>query len=226
MGIVSHDLRNPLNAIMLSAAILTRKHSLADDAMRTVVRIQNAADRATQLVADLLDLTQARLGGGIPVQPAPADLHALLRTATDEVEAAHPSRHIEIVEERGLTGSWDAARLSQVLQNLVTNALKYSPPDSVVRITTGRVNDDTVVRVHNDGPPIAPEKLEAIFEPFQRAGQTDRVSRSVGLGLFIARQIVEAHHGTLGVTSTADDGTEFTIRLPSARTRESPADHR
>lgn len=216
IGIVSHDLRNPLDVISLSTALLAQKYDLPDDARRTVSRIEGAATRSTRLVADLLDFTQGRFTGGIRVDLRPAALHDIVRTVVDDLEAVFPRRAIVVGEDLGLHGNWDEARLAQVVQNLATNAVKYSPPDSVVRIETFRDGDAAALRVHNGGAPIPAGKLSVLFEPFQRASDTGRLARSVGLGLYIARQIVDAHLGSITVASSEQAGTTFTVRLPAA----------
>ena len=215
IGIVSHDLRNPLNAIQLGAALLAKREELDARAAKSVLRIQSSAERATRMVKDLLDFTQARLGGGIRIEPRPADLHAVTRGVLEEVEAAYPTRELEVRHEGDGQGTWDADRLAQVVQNLVTNALKYSPEDSLVRVDTRDEEGEVSLRVSNRGAPIPADKLASIFEPLQRAtAEVDKTGRSVGLGLYIVKRIVDAHRGTVTVSSTEAEGTAFTVRLP------------
>jgi len=215
VGIVSHDLRNPLNAILLGASTLAARDELDDRSLRTVSRIRSSAERATRMIRDLLDFTQARLGGRIPVRPGPVDLHALVRQVVEEAEVAHPGRHVEVQQEGEARGEWDSDRIAQVVANLVTNALKYSPEGSPVRIATRAEMDRVSISVCNQGAPIPPEKLSTIFEPLQRAtADVDKTGRSVGLGLYIVRHIVDAHGGTIEVRSTEAEGTTFTVRLP------------
>ncbi|MEY4510675.1 MAG: hypothetical protein RLZZ450_2797 [Pseudomonadota bacterium] len=217
IGIVSHDLRTPLNVISLSSARLARDDELSAGATKNVVRIQNAVHRAVRLVADLLDFTQARLGGGIPIERRATDLHALLDSLVTELEAAFPERRVECVHEGEGQGAWDPERITQLAQNLITNALKYSPEDSVVKVSTQRAADAILLRVHNLGAPIPTAQLTVIFEPLQRGHeQIDRVTRSVGLGLYIVKQIVEAHRGAVQVESSQDQGTTFVVSLPLA----------
>ncbi len=215
IGIVSHDLRNPLNAILLGAQSLLRRDGL--EARQTVAlnRIVSSAERATRMIRDLLDFTQARLGGGIPMKLAPVKLHALTQQVVEELRLSYPEREVRLEQEGQDEGQWDGDRMAQVLTNLLTNALKYSPEGT--RVTVHTHGDESQVRleVHNTGPPIAPEVRARIFEPLQRAtGTARREERSLGLGLYIVRHIVRAHGGTVTVRSTAEEGTTFTVSLP------------
>jgi sigma-B regulation protein RsbU (phosphoserine phosphatase) len=215
IGIVSHDLRSPLTTIALASNALTRREELDERAMKGVIRISNAAERATRLVNDLLDFTQARLGGGIRIQRTPVELRAALKSVLEEAEAAWPSRKLSVRCEGATQGKWDPDRLAQVLQNLVTNALKYSPDDSEVSVVTHGEGGFVEIAVHNGGPPIPGEMLPSIFEPLRRGDNTGGVpGRSVGLGLYIVKELVEAHGGNVRVRSGEAEGTTFTVRLP------------
>ncbi len=215
IGMVSHDLRNPLSAILLSADILARFESLDDRCARSVLRIRSSADRANRMIRDLLDFTQARLGGGIRLDPRPIDLRELVRGVIDEVEAAHPGREIVVRHQGSERGAWDGDRIAQVIQNLLVNALKYSPPQRPVQLSTWTEPGWVLLSVQNGGPPIPAGKLPRIFEPLQRAvAEVDFSTRSVGLGLYIVRHIVDAHRGSIAVESTDEAGTTFTLRLP------------
>jgi PAS domain S-box-containing protein len=215
IGIVSHDLRNPLNVIVLAANLLRSRNELSESASKHVARIQNACERASRLVRDVLDFTQARLGGGIRMELLPADLHALCKNAIDELRVAHPAREIALRQEGDGLAALDADRITQVVDNLVSNALKYSPVDSKVQVLTQTADNQIRITVHNLGAPIPADKLDTLFEPFQRAvGSVDRAGRSVGLGLYIVKHVVEAHHGLVNVRSNASEGTTFTVELP------------
>ena len=214
IGIVSHDLRNPLNAVIFSSAMLTKQERLSERAVGTVARIQNAAQRANRMVMDLLDFTQARLGGGIRIQPRPTGLNRLVDTVIDEIRAAHPGREVNVLHDGDATGEWDPDRLAQALQNLMVNALKYSPPESPVEVTTLAANGWISILVENQGAPIPAGVQAQIFEPLYRGTGAGGAERSIGLGLYIVKQIVDAHAGTVEVRSTPADGTTFTLRLP------------
>ena len=215
IGIVSHDLRNPLTVIQLAATVVSRREHLSERASADIQRILKAVDRATRLVRDLLDFTKARLGGGIAIDPRPTDLHALVRGVKDETELAFPDRRVELRQEGDTHGDWDPDRIVQIVENLLTNALKYSPADTTVQLLT-RADATTVsLHVHNAGPAITAPQLHRLFEPLQRAAEhDDRTTRSVGLGLYIVKQLVEAHRGAITVDSSEVDGTTVTVTLP------------
>ncbi|HYO66902.1 MAG TPA: PAS domain-containing protein, partial [Archangium sp.] len=198
IGIVSHDLRNPLNAITLSVAALMRQEELGERQAKGLARISAATERAARLIRDLLDFTRARLGGGIPIERKPLDLHAHCRQVVEEVRLAHPDREVELVRGGEGTGEWDGDRLAQVITNLVNNALAYSPPGTPVRVETRGVDGSVLLGVHNVGRPIPSELLPRLFEPMTRGRPgADTASRSIGLGLFIVANIVHAHAGTI-----------------------------
>jgi PAS domain S-box-containing protein len=216
-GIVSHDLRNPLGAILIGAAGLLKMPELREPATRIARRIQAATLRASRMIDDLLDFTQARLGGGIRVERKLSDLYAVTSNALDEVQGANPDRELDLSSMGDTRGEWDGDRLAQVVTNLATNALRYSPPQTPVDVRVAGDNGLVVLSIHNEGPPIPPERLGAIFEPLQRATDSiSREARSVGLGLYIVHAIVRAHGGTVSVVSREGQGTTFTVRLPKS----------
>jgi PAS domain S-box-containing protein len=215
LGIVGHDLRNPLSAILMSAAVL-RTRVTDERALKPVSRIIQSAERATRITHDLLDLTQARLGGGIPLQRREVDVHELARQVVEEHQASHPTRELRFTQEGEATGLFDGGRLSQVVANLLGNALAYSPADTPVTVHSRGEPDAVLLQVRNAGAPI-PEELRAhLFEPFRRgvSGADANPNKSLGLGLFIVERIVSAHEGRIDCTSSAADGTVFTVRLP------------
>ncbi|MFP2910126.1 PAS domain-containing protein [Pyxidicoccus sp. 3LFB2] len=215
IGIVSHDLRSPLQAILLGTASLLRREELDERTTKAVARVRVAAERASRMVTDLLDFTQARLGGGIPLVARPTDLHAVIRETVEEVQANHPERELRVESQGEGRGTWDADRLAQVVQNLVSNAVKYSPPGTLVTVRSSGDADSVELQVHNAGTPIAPEALKRLFQPLQRATDVaDSTGRSVGLGLYIVAEVVRAHRGRVAVTSTDAGGTTFTVSLP------------
>jgi sigma-B regulation protein RsbU (phosphoserine phosphatase) len=211
IGIVSHDLRNPLSGIAMGAALLARGQ-LSEGQQRTLGRIARSADRAQVLITDLLDFTQARLGKGLSVSFESVDLHGAISDAIDELAVIHPGR--TLLHHRSGEGSCsaDRNRLVQMLGNLVSNAVAYGTPGQPVTVTS-EIDSTCSLSVHNHGAPIPPEMQERIFKPMTR-GAEGSAGRSVGLGLFIVREIAKAHGGEARVTSTATEGTTFTVTFP------------
>jgi PAS domain S-box-containing protein len=214
LGIVSHDLRNPLSVIRISASTLLAREGLDERQSKSLTRIITATDRSTRLIRDLLDFSQARLGGGIPVERKQMDLFELTRGVVEELAASHPEREVEISQEGEGAGDWDADRLAQVLGNLVGNALQHSPPHTPVRVRCQGESSTVVIEVHNEGAPIDPAYLPELFEPFRRGRHAGSGAGSVGLGLYITRQLVLAHGGRIQVSSREGEGTRFAVRLP------------
>jgi PAS domain S-box-containing protein len=214
VGIVSHDLRNPLNAMLVGAQLLLRSGDLDPRQARTASRILTAGERAVRLVGDLLDLTRARLGEGLPIVPTEGvEFDEVVGRVIDEARLAHPDRAIRFASGGAGRGRWDADRLAQVVTNLVSNAVSYSPPGTTVKIETRGADDQVEVVVHNLGDPIPPDLLPRIFEPMLR-GRGGSASGGLGMGLFIVDRIVRSHGGRVEVASTAAEGTSFRVVLP------------
>jgi len=214
MGIVSHDLRNPIAAMVTGATMLRRALPEGSPLTKTAARVASSGERATRLIRDLLDFTQARTGSGIPVDLRAADIHATCKQAVDEVAMAHPGREIVHHAEGEGRGVWDPDRIAQVVDNLTRNAVSYSPPGSVVTVRSRDLGARVRVEVHNEGTPIPAEVLPTLFEPYQRGDHKHDPDRSIGLGLFIVKEIVTAHRGEVTVRSTAAEGTTFVVDLP------------
>ncbi|HYY51352.1 MAG TPA: CHASE3 domain-containing protein [Myxococcales bacterium] len=217
IAIAGHDLRNPLTAVLVSAQMLLQKREeLKPGQANAVDRILRSASRIDALAALLIDFTYARLGKGIPMRPGPVDARAVVERSVDELRAAHPMREIRLdMQAPAFPGSWDGDRISQLVSNLVANALQYGAPQAPVTVTLTREAADALeIRVHNHGAPLAPELRQRLFEPYQRGkGAESTHPRGLGLGLFIVREIARAHGGSIDVDSDAD-GTQFVVHLP------------
>ena len=217
VAIVGHDIRTPLAVILTSAKNQLAAHQRLEPEQRKVFeRVARGGERIHRIVDVLLDFTRARLGGGIPVVSQAGDLNDVCYRVVDELNVTRPGRVIQCDFVRDcLHGTWDLERMAQVLSNLLDNALKYSPPASTVRLSTWEKGEAVFIEVHNDGEPIASELLPHLFEPFRRGDGPEATAReSLGLGLYIAHSIVQAHQGSLTVCSSPKDGTTFRICLP------------
>jgi PAS domain S-box-containing protein len=216
LGIVSHDLRSPLQAISLQSQLLSRR--VRTEVVTTATaRINQGAERMTRMIADLLDFTRGRLGGGIPVEREPGDLFALIYEVLEELRMTTLQSRISTQATGDGRGEWDRDRLTQVVQNLVSNALKHGDKRTPLRVTMDGEGDCVVVSIQNHGTPIPPELVPHLFDPFRRGrgeGANDALTGGLGLGLYIVQEIVHAHDGTITVTSDERTGTTFTLRLP------------
>ncbi len=212
VGIVSHDLRNPLNVVVLSASYMLSRKRLDEADTKAATLVRSSAMRANRLVSDLLDFTQARLRPGLPATRQSTDLHQIGREVLEEVRVAYPERKLRLESSGDGTGNWDPDRIAQVMTNLISNALKYGLPEGEVLMRTTGEQGWVQLEVHNHGTPIAPDLVPVLFEPMQR-GTGAHSDKSVGLGLYIVKDIVSAHGGSIEVNST-EEGTTFSVRLP------------
>ncbi|MBC8067053.1 MAG: PAS domain-containing protein [Deltaproteobacteria bacterium] len=215
IGIVSHDLRNPLSAMHMGVRVLLEQHEIDATHLKVLLRIQSSVERMARLVNDLLDFTQARIGSGLAMVHQPMNLQLVVRQVVEELRMAFPAREILLEAVGDSQGVWDPDRIGQVALNLITNALKYGTQEAPVCVSTRADGDSVELKVFNRGKPISPEILPHLFKPMQRGGpDVDRSSRSVGLGLYIVKHVIDALGGRIAVSSTADAGTTFTISLP------------
>lgn len=217
LATLGHDLRNPLNAIVVSSALLARSGQLDEENTQVALQMSSFADVMTRMIHDLLDFTRTRLGGGMPVSATRLDLQDLCRDVLDEFRAAHPHRTVRFESFGDTSGEWDAARLRQVVSNLVANAIEHGAETSPVDVFATGEGCDVVVAVKNQGLPISSSALPTLFDPFVRAPEVATKHRpfgGIGLGLYIAQQIVIAHNGTIAVDSSEATGTTFAVRLP------------
>ena len=214
IAILGHDLRNPLSAIDMNLTRLREK--VADPALaRMLDRMASSSTRMSRMIGQILDLTRSRLAGRLELQRAPMDLRDALTRIVEELRAAQPDRTIDL-RSPSLPGTWDRDRLEQVFSNLVGNALLYGDPDRP--ITVEAIDGATIqVDVHNHGAPIPNEVQADLFNPFRRATVTEETRKGgegLGLGLYISRELVAAHGGTIDVRSAPGHGTTFRVALP------------
>jgi len=215
IGIVGHDLRNPMSTILMASHLLLQREGLGEKETALARKITSSATLATRLIEQLLDLTRSRLGGGIPIDPTRFDLNVVCSQVVGEMELTHPDRPIHLEVRGDVTGVWDRDRMYQVVTNLVGNAVQHGEPRTPIELRIHDEGTDVVLEVANRGPAIPPAMLPFIFDAF-RQGRTARQSRKhgLGLGLFIVQQIARSHGGSIAVTSSETDGTTFRVRLP------------
>jgi signal transduction histidine kinase len=216
LGILGHDLRNPLGAIVMGAGILTECGD--EESIEVANSILTSAERMSRMVNDLLDLTRTRLGSGIPILPKPIDLRPVCEQVVQELRSIHKDVNIVCEFKGRTTGNWDGDRLAQTVSNLLTNAINYGDRQRPVSLHVEEAGEQISIRVHNFGPPIPPSALKTIFAPMSRGPSGHRSpesnSNGLGLGLYIASEIVSAHGGKIEVKSGDHVGTTFTLNLP------------
>jgi two-component system sensor histidine kinase/response regulator len=208
---MTHDLRNPLSAIVMGAELLM---NAPDESTRKVAaRMRSSSRRMTGMIDDLFDLARARLGGGILVERGLVDFIAVVQKVLAEFETGDPRNQVQFQGVPSSTGEWDAGRVAQIVSNLVGNALRHGSKDAPVSV---RVDDDetsTTLTVHNGGF-IPPAIRAGLFDPFRCGQESRKPAAGLGLGLYIVQQIVVAHGGQVTTTSTETEGTSFVVTLP------------
>ena len=218
LGVLGHDLRTPLSAILLGADVLLRTDELGTRATKIASRIYASVKRASHIVGDLLDFTRSQIGGGIPVNRVLLDLAPVCERIVDESRAVNPEANILVTMVEHAEGAFDGARLEQVFSNLIGNAVQHGASQSPVTVTLDLTDDTVLFTVHNMGKPIPEEVLPFIFNPMGRyspqASMENGPYASLGLGLFIVDQIVSAHNGSIKVTSDHERGTKFVVQIP------------
>jgi signal transduction histidine kinase len=241
LAILSHDLRNPLHTIRMAATAVSVKNE--DPATAAAMSmIKRNSDVMMQLIGDLIDFSSSGLGRSMPLNRGPVDLEGLCREVIESYRSTHPRHTLRMHSDGDVNGFWDPGRIRQIISNLIGNAIQHGAPEGPIDLSvtsegtpaagSGLGGSTVVLCVHNTGAPIPPDLLPTIFEPLKRYATQESAERrtpgSIGLGLYIVREIVVAKGGTVAVRSTADEGTTFTVRIPrflpvveEARTAES-----
>jgi signal transduction histidine kinase len=227
LGILSHDLRNPLGAAKMSAELALKLEALNERQKMLISQVVKSTSRALEIVTHLLDLTRARLGSGLPVIKEPMDMGFISRQMVEEMRAMHPDRTINLKISGDTQGEWDKPRMGQVFSNLLGNAVQYGFVDLPIDVTIKGDPKEIMLSVHNDGVPIPPGTIGKIFDSLTR-GETEEDedhlgSINLGLGLYITKEIISAHGGTVGVTSSEKEGTTFTARFPRSPAQNAPS---
>ena len=216
-AVLSHDLRTPLMSISAAATVLKRQ----PDTDRVAVladRVLSSSQRMGRMIEDLLDVTRIRHAGGLALQLGRADMQSIVQRTLDEVQTSFPDRNIESVLQGDMAGVWDSERLCQVATNIVGNAIHHGAPDQPVRVAVDGTQASVVTVAVSNGGTIAPELLPHLFDPFRGRDRAPGRHQGLGLGLFIAHQVVRAHGGRIDVHSQGGT-TRFVVEVP----RVSPA---
>lgn len=211
MAAVGHDLRNPLNVMMMASQGIDLA-STDPEVKKLAGKIHANGKRMAKMIDELSDLARGRLGNGIPLVRKRFDLGAVIRRVLAGYATTHPSRRIDVSHEHLVSGEWDEARIEQLVDNLVANALRHGEAEVPVTICLGLDAEHLVMTVHNGGT-IAKDVMPHLFDPFRSSRKSGARSEGLGLGLYIVDSIVRSHGGTIEVT-TGDEGTTFRVRLP------------
>lgn len=213
MGMLGHDIRNPLGTIKMSTEVLVRSGQLPREAVQPIV---NSAGRIQSIVDLIVDFSHAQSDGVMPIHPQASNLRLMLDKVVAETQVRHAGAALKLNAPDKLEGVWDDARLAQLLSNLLENATSYGEPGRPITVSVKDEGNHICLSVHNFGKAIAPQDRESIFEPRKRGMQADqkKAPNGLGLGLYISREILRAHSGTLLLRSSAEEGTTFVARLP------------
>lgn len=227
LAILGHDLRNPLSAIR-TAAYLVSLNNEDPATANAVAMINTSTDSMVKLISDLIDFSSSGLGRAMPLHREPVDMERLCLEVIESYRITHADRELRFHSDGDVNGVWDAGRIRQVVSNLLGNAIQHGSPDGPIALSATSKNTSSaasgpgdsavVLSVYNEGPPIPPDLLPTLFDPLTRYATresvADRTPGSIGLGLYIVREIVVANGGTVSVTSTAEEGTTFTVCIP------------
>lgn len=222
VGALSHEIRNPLSAIALVAETLN-KSSLEEPQRNNVARIHKNIESINRIVDDLAILVRSRMRVGLPLSKESSDLGAITEETLEQIKLSNPNAIFKIEKIGDLTGTWDKLRLQQMIFNLASNAVTHSS-DKQARIVVRAADTDVVLTISNRGKAIPEDEQQRIFEPFVHQGGSASAgpSSGLGLGLFVVREIVQAHQGSIAVVSNEIEGTTFTVRLPRISGDQNP----
>ena len=223
LGMLGHDMRNPLNAIQMTASYLAALNA-GTEVSEAASRLIRSGACMKALLDDLVDFNRTQLGLGINIALADVDLAAVFADELEQLRGAHPARRLELEVVGDTRGPWDGLRLQQLLRNLVSNAIKYGAPDAPVRVVLTGEEADVRLEVTNSGPAIERSALDQIFDPLKRGpAQPDsqNTDSGLGLGLYIVREVARAHGGEVYVRSDKAE-TVFAVRLPRRNEGSSP----
>jgi PAS domain S-box-containing protein len=221
VGILGHDLRNPLSTVLMTARVLNKRKDLPPDTYKKLERVVSSGVRMQRMIEQLLDLTRARLAGGIPVALSDdeVELAPLVSKIVEEVRVANPLLRIELEAQGSCAARVDSDRFEQVISNLLGNAATHGDAARPIKVALEAKEGSVRLSVHNHGRPIDPAFLPLLFNPFARGEKPQGHSAGLGLGLYISERIIDSHRGQLFVHSTPEAGTRFEVILPRRERR-------
>ena len=224
LAILGHDLRNPLGTVVSGSTFLMQATDIASKYVLVATRMFNSARRMSKLINDLIDFTRTHLGPGIPIRVKEGSIASLCEEVVNELRTFHPERMIELHVPAQLDAIFDEGRIAQVLSNLIGNAVQHGGDEAPVTVHVSGSDSEVAIAVNNRGTHIPPDQMGSIFDPMVRIAANARSNdadgndgferTSLGIGLFISREIVHAHGGNIAVASNAADGTTFTVTMP------------
>lgn len=218
MAILGHDLRAPISTVTLAGDVLTKTELTLEHAKALGSRLKRTGKIMSSMVEDLLGYTRTLLGSGMPVCLAQTDVRDVCQGAVDDASASHPTTEFKFETKGDLSGAFDKVRLHQLFTNVLVNAAQYGDKGKPVLLKAERVDNQLVVTTTNFGKVIPPAHWAEIFKPLVQLedviDEDSRPKTSLGLGLYVAKEIAGAHGGTIDVTSDDIEGTVFTMRLP------------
>ncbi|MFP4090406.1 MAG: ATP-binding protein [Cyclobacteriaceae bacterium] len=214
MGILGHDLRNPLAAVKGVNQILRESADLSQREQALLQRSDTSTKRMEELISNMLEMTQLRLGSGLSINKTSAELTKQCEQIVQEFQLAYPRSEINLEFTGPVAGNWDLLRINQVITNLVANALRYGRQGGPVNVKVFSDNAMACFSVHNEGNPIPEDKRKMIYTGLYTEGEGRNKESSYGIGLYVVNEIVKAHEGELQLESSQESGTTFTVSLP------------
>ncbi len=215
LGILGHDLRNPIATVKGANAILSLSEKRTEKEKEIIGFSNSSIKRMTELIDNLLELTELRLGVGMTFKKSVYDLQERLEDIIQELQLGYPEAKIDFEALDTIEGEWDIMRVEQMVTNLITNAIRHGEEGGTVMVKIFKEDEQAVISVQNQGSPIPEEIREKIFHGrFSRNNGRPANEKSYGLGLLIVKEVVEGHEGEIDLKSTENDGTTFTVKLP------------
>lgn len=218
LAILGHDLRNPLGTSITGASFIMQADDIPAKYIVAATRMFNSGQRMNKLIDDLIDFTRTHLGSGLPIKPREANVAMVCLSVVEELRTFHPERQINFDAQGAMEALIDEDRMAQVFSNLIGNALQYGTKDEPILVLLKSTRNEIIVTVNNNGPVIDSQKLASIFEPLVRLAKNEAIDYSrdtnLGIGLFIAREVILAHGGKISVESNAEAGTTFSLSVP------------